>query len=104
MDQRREEGFFGDVLQLLVMAPWWAGPLLTGACYAFLRYVIPAILVAKRPSPQPDAVDASWVLEPLLTFPVVIAPFIAGFVLLIWLVALVKKAEAAKTANRRTKR
>lgn len=46
---RRKESTLDDLLSLLMKFPWWGGPVLAGAVYVAMRYVIPGLVFPDKP-------------------------------------------------------
>lgn len=98
MPRRNREPALGEMLfEVLQVAPWFVGPVLSGITYVMLAWVAPwwwpmvkdgDTLQNKRP--------AAFVTAPLGAIAKSSAPFFAGLVLLLW-----GAAEASKFVNRR---
>lgn len=87
----KEEGIDEIIFDILLMAPWWFGPILAALVYSLIYWGVPLI-------PFPDGeVDLSKVLEPIVgEVARGIAPWMAGFVLLLWVLALSQKHKSKK--------
>lgn len=78
------EVFLSDVYATLLVAPWWLGPPLAGLVYSMFRWFIPGMLAIAGRS-DPIAQTATTVFADVSA---AIAPFAAGLICLVWLVAL----------------
>lgn len=76
-----------DLFQVLLGAPFWVGPLLAFLGFAALRWILPAAL----PAPAPNDVMKNTLLTVIGGAAPLIAPWVAGAVLLVWLFAELRK-------------
>ena len=78
----RDEGFFDDLYEMLLVLPTWVGPQLALLLFLFLRFLIPAIFGGGE---KPDAGTVVAGVAKGVALPV------AALVLFIWLLAEVQK-------------
>lgn len=100
MTKRRKNGV--DVLfDVLVVAPWWVGPIFAAVAFAMLRF-LPFVLFS---DPAPAAPGEPVVVNfhaPLRTILTGLAPWAAVLILVIWAVSLVRKMLDAGRLDRQT--
>lgn len=89
-----------DLLDFLRIVPWWVGPPLILFAWLLFRFIVPAILTGVTP------VESNSVAVPVTkmfsTMSVMLAPYIAGMVGLVWVVALFKKLGDSDRLERQT--
>lgn len=85
--RRNEPSFFDELFQFLQVVPFWVGPILAAVVFAGMRWVIPAILTFLLA----DNEVASFSLLLFSRLSEGAAPLLAGAVIVVWVVAEVKK-------------
>ena len=80
--RRKDEGFFDDLYDMLLVVPAWVGPPLALLFFLLLRFLIPAIFGG---SEKPDIATIMADLAQAVALPV------AGLVLFLWLFAEFQK-------------
>lgn len=80
--RRKDEGFFDDLYEMLLVVPAWVGPPLAAVFYLVLRFLIPAIFGG---SEKPDIGTVVAGVAKGLALPV------AGLVVFLWLLAELQK-------------
>ncbi|MCA9253725.1 MAG: DUF2034 domain-containing protein [Phycisphaerales bacterium] len=80
--RRKDEGFFDELYEMLLVVPSWVGPPLAGVFYLVLRFIIPAIF---RGGEKPDINSILAGVSKGAALPV------AGLVLFLWLIAEFRK-------------
>ena len=93
MARKKKDSLVDDISHVLMVAPWWGGPLLALAAFFFLRLAIPLILDAGAVGGH-DLVKMPHQVFTGLS--VTFAPWAAIVILLCWVVA-----EGKKFANRK---
>ena len=90
---RRKKSAPDDLNKVLVALPWWVGPILVVVVYGLLRYAAPPLLEAVMPkgSDSGTATMNRTLLQVIGPLPARLAPWVAGLVLVLWVVSLVQK-------------
>lgn len=83
MPRRKQDNAFDTMAELFAVGPAWLGPVLAAAVLAIGCLVLPAIL--DRPS---EGVQTGRFLAPIIRR---VTPFVAGAMLLVWLLTRVKR-------------
>ncbi len=102
MSRRRSESdrFLDELLEMLRVAPWWVGPPVILLTWLLFRFIAPAILNGVAPT------DGNSIAVPVTkmfsTVSVMLSPYIAGAVGLVWVVALFKKLGDSNRLERQT--
>ena len=99
---KRKASILDDFQDLFVAVRWWVGLLLVGAVYGLFRFVLPPLL-QRIPNGGGNTAAAAVNKSLLNALPPVLerlAPWIAGVVLLVWLVSLLKKWERRVILNK----
>lgn len=102
MPRKRSQSdqFMDDLLDFLRVVPWWVGPPLILFAWLLFRSIVPAILTGLTPAESnPVAVPATKMFS---TISVMLSPYIAGVVGLVWVVALFKKLGDSHRLERQT--
>lgn len=90
--RRRDESWTDELLALLTIAPWWVGPLLAGVAFCLFRWMIPVMMGGSGSS---EDINKS-LSGPFRHFVFSAAPWVAGFILVVWIAA-----ETVKYSRRR---
>ena len=104
MGRRRKSDsneFFNGLLEILLAVPWFVGPLIALLVFLAFRFLIPALI------PSVTGTDVSAQMDrgthPIYRgVSVFIAPWAAGVVVFVWLVAEGKKIGQRRIANRQS--
>lgn len=88
MVRRKQQSGLDDFFKFLVEMPWWVGPICAALVFAFLRFLIPAIMGNVGKPDDPMAKTFSAIFVPISTR---LAPFAGLAVLAIWGLAEMKK-------------
>lgn len=100
MSRRRQSGF-DDVMEILMIAPWWFGPILALIVYLAFRF-LPVIFISSAPAvsqgPNPSF-NFGAVLRPLL---INISPIAGVFVLFMWVLSLIGRLFRGRRLDRQT--
>ncbi len=91
MARRRSEfeSFLGDLLGFLRMVPWWVGPIVIALSWVLFAYVMPwVLLLIGALFGDGDKGFGRSLFTGLAHFPRAVAPYAAGVVGFVWVVAL----------------
>lgn len=96
MGRRRDDSILDDLFAILLLAPWWLGPILAGMAYAGCTWVVPWFLTASAPDNPVHSLPSKVFsgAAPL------VAQWIAGVMLFVWIVAEFKKLSQRKLLDR----
>ena len=83
---RREKSGADELLDTLAIAPTWFGPVLAAVAFPALRYLVPAVISIGKDNPM-----ASVGVKLLSDLSRVLAPIASAFILLVWVIAEIKK-------------
>jgi restriction system protein len=86
---RRKEGILDLIFSVLMLGPVWLGPVLAAAVAGFGWFVLPGLFTSSS-----DKIPIGTTLAPLAQKIVLI---LAGFILVMWLISLAKRAADRKT-------
>jgi restriction system protein len=102
MPRRRSKSdqFFDDLQDVLRIVPWWVGPPLILFAWLLFRFILPAILTGVSPAENNSV--AVPVTQMFSTMSVMLSPYIAGVIGLVWVVALFKKLGDSHRLERQT--
>jgi hypothetical protein len=89
MPRRQKTSVLDDLFELLMEIPWWAGPIVIFGVYAFCRWGYGWMLGAFSPENEVTKISTPIFSEVVVG----LAPWVAGLAALVWVMALVKKAE-----------
>jgi restriction system protein len=78
-----------ELFDLLLVIPWWAGPIVIAVCWSLFRFMAPAVFRAVGSS---DNAVLAGMSKTLASISIAVSPYVALGVTAIWLIALVKKA------------
>jgi len=85
---RKSDGFnIEDLYEFLLIVPYWFGPIIAFVVFAFLYWFIPWVGTPDGP----DDVGAQILSGMVVPLSVMLAPYAAGVVILLWLIAEAKK-------------
>ena len=90
---RKKTTVFDDLEEFFFAVPWWLGPLVAGAVFAALRYGLPLFLanvLSQKAHPVVEAANKTFV-QMIGGLSVTLAPVIAGLVLFVWVLSLLRK-------------
>jgi restriction system protein len=79
--KKKDDGFLQLIYDLLMISPWWSGPIFAALCYFLLKLVLPSAAGADTPAGEMLR-HVSRILTPVFVF----------VVLLIWVITLGHKA------------
>lgn len=87
MPRRRDESFIDDLFDLFMVAPLWVGPAMAAIVYLLLAWFMPMLVWATL-SPTEFGRSFAVSISPVLRM---FAPVFAGFTLLGWVLARIKR-------------
>lgn len=96
--RHRKESFFDDIYELLVVLPWWGTPIVAACAYALLTWGVPWLFTL-------NAADDPMMQIPAQVIPKVsinAAPWVAGLVLFLGLLAAVERARKRRLLDAQT--
>ena len=102
MPRRKSDAdrFLDELLAFLREMPWWVGPPCIIIAWALFAFIVPGVFgLFGGESAEPFAQSLFGTLAVMST---TASPFIAGFVAVIWLMALIQKAANARRLDRQT--
>lgn len=97
--RRRSDRAADALFRKLVNLPWWIGPACAAVVYVALKFIVPAVVSAASDSNNPASRTFNAVLLPIIAGS---APWIALFVLFIWVLAELQKRRSRRGLDRQT--
>jgi restriction system protein len=99
MSPRRSGGeqLLDELYGVLRHSQWWAGPIFIAMAWAFLRFVFPWVMSSVEDPSQPVKIGGV-----LVTLSKGLAPWAAGFVAVVWVVALAAKLRDSRRLDRQS--
>lgn len=88
---RRKRTTLDDLGDFFVAVPWWIGPIVAGAGFAVFRYLLPLLMPRPTSDNPATAIMTKTISQVLGPLPAMLAPWVAGVILLVWLGSLLAK-------------
>ena len=95
MPRRNDRSVLDDLFEAFIECPTWVGPLIAAIVYVVMNWLIPIWAQSQKPTHLPD-----FVSKINSELPRLFAPYFAGIVLLVWVIAEIRKFSTREKFNR----